>query len=129
MHHNAAVNFDIFRGRRTMATARPSGTLWTAREAEMKTPNSDPFDPPNETPMPIPSLKEWRVMTKMMSNTFLASAPASPATFRSSCFSRNDLVERMKRSPRIDPMAVRDSGEREDVSSSSVKLIPSMTRE
>mmetsp|Transcript_26901 Transcript_26901/g.39825 ORF Transcript_26901/g.39825 Transcript_26901/m.39825 type:complete len:96 (+) Transcript_26901:915-1202(+) len=95
----------------------------------MKTPNSDPLVPPNETPIPIPSEKEWSVMTKMINSTFLASAPASPATLRSSCWSRNDLVDRMKRSPRIAPIAVRSNGDISDVSSSSVKDIPSFTRE
>ena len=58
IHQSAEVNFDIFRGKSTIATANPSGTLCTAKLAEMKIPSSDPLLPPKETPIPIPSLKE-----------------------------------------------------------------------
>ena len=67
MHQRAMVHLDSFFGKRTIAMARPSGMLWTANEAEMKTPKEAPNSPPKETPMPIPSLKEWSVITNTAS--------------------------------------------------------------
>lgn len=55
MDQTKVLNFDTPLGMRTSATARPSGTLWTASEAEMKTPRWDPLAPQKETPIPRPS--------------------------------------------------------------------------
>eukprot|EP00804_Cyclotella_cryptica_P005719 CCRYP_000067-RB/>CCRYP_000067-RB protein AED:0.34 eAED:1.00 QI:0/0/0/1/0/0/2/0/310 len=89
----AAVALDTFRGSKTMATANPSGTLCTARLADMNTPRCCPCSPPKLTPMPTPSEKEWSVMTNTMRSSFLVSAPLSdPSLTLSSCRSRKFLV-------------------------------------
>lgn len=84
IHHIDVDSSETCLGSNTIATANPSGTLCTARLAEMKTPNSDPFDPPKLTPIPTPSEKECNVMTKMMSRTLRASAPANSPIVNSS---------------------------------------------
>lgn len=75
MLQSAVLTLPMPLGTRTRATARPSGTLWTARVREMKTPSWGPLAPPKETPMPTPSVKECSVMTKMRRRTLRESRP------------------------------------------------------
>eukprot|EP01083_Nonionella_stella_P076971 209952_1 len=129
MHHKDAVNFEIFLGSNTMATASPSGTLWTARLAEMKTPSSLPLDPPKLTPMPTPSEKECNVMTKIIRSTLRASAPARPPTVKSSCFSKKDLVPSINNKPQTPPISVRTVLDISESSCGSSKVQPSTIKE
>jgi hypothetical protein len=69
MAHNVARNLLTPRLHKVSATARPSGTLCTARESEMYF----PLSPPKLTPMPIPSDMECRVITNTMSAIFRKS--------------------------------------------------------
>ena len=48
-------------------TANPSGTLWTASVVVMSMPNWGLVSFPKLTPMPIPSEKEWSVITRTIS--------------------------------------------------------------
>mmetsp|Transcript_9149 Transcript_9149/g.24302 ORF Transcript_9149/g.24302 Transcript_9149/m.24302 type:complete len:212 (+) Transcript_9149:218-853(+) len=58
------------RGTSTSATARPSGTLWTASSSDMKMPNCASSRLLKATPTATPSAAEWQNMTVKMSSAF-----------------------------------------------------------
>ncbi len=66
--HNTILRVETFLAAITSPTANPSGTLCAARDKEMKAPSFMPLFPPKETPIPMPSERECRVIT-MIINT------------------------------------------------------------
>ena len=105
--HPAAFQSGVPRGTSTRLMASPSGMLWTAIAAVMKTPRSCP--PPKETPTPTPSANECAVMTPRMSRAFRASAPASSATSRGPCRSITVLASTIRPNPTRTPRSARRS--------------------
>mmetsp|Transcript_55384 Transcript_55384/g.131539 ORF Transcript_55384/g.131539 Transcript_55384/m.131539 type:complete len:249 (-) Transcript_55384:485-1231(-) len=130
--HASVFSGDTPRGTSTSATANPSGTLCTAKLAEMNAPSWDPPLPTNDTPMPRPSAKECRVMTDMISNIFPASSPVMSPSFKSSKPSTHDLVTTTNPMPAAMPAPTRiacDKGLPRIMALSSSSAIPSETRE
>mmetsp|Transcript_14021 Transcript_14021/g.29020 ORF Transcript_14021/g.29020 Transcript_14021/m.29020 type:complete len:247 (+) Transcript_14021:29-769(+) len=107
MLHSKVWNLGTPRGISTRATASPSGTLCTARLAEMTNPRCAPLFPQKDTPMPRPSAKECSVMTPTMSTILVASIPPMSASFKSSCSSRYRLLTTTKPMPSSTPSTTR----------------------
>lgn len=104
--HSTVRKVLTLRARITSPTARPSGTLCTARDMEMNWPNFIPDFPPKETPMPMPSESECNVIT--MTIRIIRCVDNVPSiTFMSSNLWRIVFVRRMNSRPMRKPHTVR----------------------
>mmetsp|Transcript_55382 Transcript_55382/g.131533 ORF Transcript_55382/g.131533 Transcript_55382/m.131533 type:complete len:249 (-) Transcript_55382:220-966(-) len=105
--HSTVENLLTPRGINTKATARPSGMLCIASDAEMKAPRWAPSLPVKDTPMPRPSDSECSVITATIRKTLRRSFPVRSPNLSSSCDSTHFFVAITNPMPMMKPAATR----------------------
>ena len=87
----------------TVATAMPSGMLWTPMAKVMSWPCAHPLAPLKDTPTPDPSPRACAAMIPTMSTVFLASAPRSISNLTSSAPCSHPCMMEMNNAPAHTP--------------------------
>ena len=87
----------------TVATARPSGMLWTPMAKVMSWPCAHPLAPLKDTPTPDPSPRACAAMIPTMSRVFRASAPRSISNLTSSAPCSHPCMTEMNTAPAHTP--------------------------
>mmetsp|Transcript_6449 Transcript_6449/g.24995 ORF Transcript_6449/g.24995 Transcript_6449/m.24995 type:complete len:343 (-) Transcript_6449:1733-2761(-) len=103
MDHAAHFQGETPRAASTVATAMPSGMLWTPMAKVMSWPCAHPLAPLKDTPTPDPSPRACAAMIPTMSRVFRASAPRSISNLTSSAPCSHPCMMEMNTAPAHTP--------------------------